>query len=501
MDTKNYDYDYVVIGAGSGGIASSKRAAMHGAKVAVIEKARLGGTCVNVGCVPKKVMWCAAHLSEAFSKDAHHYGFSGGVECAQSFDWAKLKAYRDAYILRLNGIYEGGLQSSGVVTIKGTASLLDSHTVSVVDTPTGDVKTLTANYILIATGGRPIFPEGEGIAEHCISSDGFFELTYLPKKAVIVGAGYIAVELSGVLHSLGTEVHHVLRKHKALREFDAMISDALDEESTKSGIHMHRNTGGLASVSIGEDGKKIVKTISGDVINGVDTVIVAPGRIPNVETLNLVSAGVELSSDGYIQVDEYQNTTCPSILAIGDACGNIELTPMAIAAGRRLADRLFGGQNHKYAKVSYENVPTVVFSHPPIGTIGFTETQAVEKYGRENLKIYNSTFVNLYYGIFQMSPADKPKTRMKLICAGEEEKIVGLHVIGIGADEMLQGFGVAIKMGATKADFDSCIAIHPTSAEEFVTMGTWGTSPQFSGAMVSPLNGAVASEPRLKNIK
>jgi glutathione reductase (NADPH) len=459
----------------------------------VIEKARLGGTCVNQGCVPKKVMWCAAHLSEAFSKDAHHYGFSGGDECSKSFDWAALKASRDAYILRLNGIYEGGFQSSGVSYIKGTASLLDSHTVAVLDASSGEVKTLSGKCILIATGGRPLYPDGEGIEEHCISSDGFFELTYLPKKVVVVGAGYIAVELSGVLNGLGAEVHHVVRKQKALREFDTMISDALDEESVRSGIHMHRNTSGLASVTIGEDGKKVVKTISGLFIDSVDCVIMAAGRIPNVESLNLAVAGVELSPDGYIQVDEYQNTTSPSVFAIGDVCGMIELTPMAIAAGRRLSDRLFGGEKHKFAKVSYENVPTVVFSHPPIGTIGLTETQANEKYGRENLKIYSSTFVNLYYGIFQVSPSEKPKTRMKLICAGEEEKVVGLHVFGIGADEMLQGFGVAMKMGATKADFDSCVAIHPTAAEEFVTMGTWGSSPQFSGALVSPLNGAVAN--------
>mmetsp|Transcript_37248 Transcript_37248/g.55727 ORF Transcript_37248/g.55727 Transcript_37248/m.55727 type:complete len:323 (-) Transcript_37248:407-1375(-) len=317
----------------------------------------------------------------------------------------------------------------------------------------------------------------------------------LPKVVVVVGAGYIAVELAGVLNSLGSEVHLVVRKGKALRTFDPAISDGLDAEMIKAGIHIHRNTNGVKKVEI-QNGKKTVTTESGDIIYGADVVLMAPGRVPNVENLNLDKVGVKLGRK-YIDVDEYSNTSVPNIYALGDVCGVVELTPMAIAAGRRLSDRLFGGIEN--AKVSYENVPTVVFSHPTIGTCGMTEPQAIEKYGEENIKVYNSKFANLYYGIFDVEQADKPKTIMKLITAGEDEKVVGIHVLGMGSDEMMQGFGVAMKMGCTKADLDSCIAIHPTASEELVTMGAWGTSAQVSGAISPPLNGAAAAEPKLKS--
>ncbi len=459
----------------------------------MIEKAKLGGTCVNVGCVPKKVMWNAATLSETFH-DAKHYGFENGESVAKSFDWAKLKKARDDYVKRLNGIYENGFKNAGVEYIRGTATFCDEHTVSVASLAEdkNDMKTLTAKHFLIATGGRPLFPPGEGIMEHCISSDGFFELEELPKVAVIVGAGYIAVELAGVLNSLGSEVHLVIRKENALRTFDDIIIEGLDEEMTKAGILIHRYTGGVEKVTI-DNGLKTVVTKVGDMIYGANVVIMAAGRTPNVESLNLEKANVALDR-GYIQVDDFQNTSNPSISALGDVCGTVELTPMAIAAGRRLSDRIFGGVSN--AKVSYENVPTVVFSHPPIGTIGMTEKETVAKYGNENVKIYRSTFANLFYGVFQVNdPSEKPKTKMKVICVGEEEKVVGIHVIGMGADEMMQGFGVAMKMGCTKADLDSCVAIHPTASEELVTMGQWGTSPNVSGAKVSPLNGAAAGEP------
>jgi glutathione reductase (NADPH) len=232
-----------------------------------------------------------------------------------------------------------------------------------------------------------------------------------------------------------------------------------------------------------------------DLVADADIILYAPGRIPNVETLNLDKVGVELDGKGYIKVDDFQNTTADSVYALGDVCGKVELTPMAIAAGRRLSDRLFDGKED--SKTSYELVPTVVFAHPTIGTIGMTEKEAVAKYGESNIKVYKSRFPNLYYGIFQMESDEKPKTFMKLVCAGKEELVVGLHIIGMGADEMLQGFGVAMKMGATKADFDSSVAIHPTGAEELVTMGLWGTSPQVSGAKVSPLMGAPPPEPTL----
>lgn len=494
-----------MIGGGSGGIASAKRAAsLYDAKVAVIEKARLGGTCVNVGCVPKKIMFNAASIADTLAHDAEHYTFHGGKDVAKTFNWNKLKTSRDNYIKRLNTIYDNGLKNAGVEYIPGTATFEDSNTVSVSpledgEGTEGEPRLITAKHIMIATGGRPYFPDGEGVIEHCISSDGFFELEELPKVVVVVGAGYIAVELAGVLNSLGSEVHLILRYGNAIRNFDEMIMNGLDEEMTKAGIHIHRHTKGVAKVTLDSDGKKTVEAKSGDTIYGADVVIMATSRVPNVETLNLDKAGVTLNNKGYIDVDEKQNTSNDSVFALGDVCGKVELTPMAIAAGRRLADRLFGGKAHVEAKANYENVPTVVFSHPPIGTIGLTSQKAIEKYGEENIKTYTSSFANMYYGIFDVEASEKPKTRMKLICAGEEERVVGLHCIGMGVDEMIQGFSVAMKMGATKADFDSAVAIHPTASEEFVTMGTWGTSPQISGAKDNVLCGGQIDDVSMKS--
>jgi len=490
----DYDFDYLVVGAGSGGIASARRAASYGAKVGVVEKGRLGGTCVNVGCVPKKVMWNAASIAETLH-DMKHYGFSGYESDAISFDWGFIKENRDKYIKRLNGIYERNMANSDVESILGTAALSGSQSVVVTPDDGSDPITYKAKNVLIASGGYPTFPDGEGIREHAISSDGFFELDELPGKAVVVGAGYIAVELAGVLQALGTDTSLVVRKEKAMREFDEILADTLDAEMQRQGINIFRNTNGVAKIEVGDDGLKTVTLQNGETIDGVDTVLMATGRAPLVDPLNLPAAGVEQKDGGYIVTDEYSATNVDGIFALGDVCGNVELTPMAIAAGRRLADRLFGGPEFKDAKVSYDNVPTVVFSHPPIGTIGLSDVQAIEKYGEENVKIYRSKFANLYYGPWQVEADDKPKTAMKLICAGEEELVVGLHVIGMGADEMLQGFGIAMKMGATKADFDSCIAIHPTASEEFVTMFPWGLSKQVTGAKVSPLNGAPGPEP------
>jgi glutathione reductase (NADPH) len=489
-DNKEYDFDFFVIGAGSGGMASARRAATYGAKVAVTEVARLGGTCVNVGCVPKKVMWNAASIAESVH-DMSHYGFSGMDNI--TFDWNVLKQARDKYIARLNGIYDRNLDNSGVTKILGYASLSGPGEVQIQPSE-GDPIKYTAKHILIAVGGVPVFPKGEGIEEYAISSDGFFELEELPRKAVVVGAGYIAVELAGVLQALGTDTKLVVRKGQALRHFDEILRDTLDEEMQRQGIEIYRNTDGVEKIEADSDGLKTVYLKNGEKIEGVDTVLMAPGRRPNVDRLNLVELGVEQKKGGYIAANEYSETNVDGIYALGDVCGNVELTPMAIAAGRRLADRLFGGPAFKDAKVSYDLVPTVVFSHPTIGTIGLSEEEAKEKYGEENVKVYRSKFANLYYGPWQVEPEDKPKTAMKLICAGENELVVGLHVIGMGADEMLQGFGIALKMGATKADFDATIAIHPTAAEEFVTMFPWGLSPQKTGAIQSPLNGASPPE-------
>lgn len=507
---QQFDYDFFVIGGGSGGIASARRAASTwNKKVAVAEVGKMGGTCVNVGCVPKKVMWNAASIAENVH-EMHRYGFSMRDEDAISFDWSFLKEARDTYIQRLNGIYERNLKNSNVKRFIGSASLgSDPHTVHVeVEEDVRDltkemalnittrksIKTITAEHILIATGGYPLIPEGEGIAEHCITSDGFFALEEQPLRAVVVGGGYIAVELAGVLQALGTETKLVLRREMALRSFDPLIREILDEEMMKQGIEIYRSTGGLEKVEevVDSESGETSKTVhlkNGEIIEGIDVVIVAPGRAPLVEPLNLSNRDVLLDAQtNHIVTNEYSETSADGVYAVGDVTGPIELTPVAIAAGRRLADRLFGETEHDNAlttglsptsiKASYENVPTVVFSHPPIGTIGMTELEAVDKYGRGDIKIYQSKFANLYYGIWN-DGAEKPKTAMKLVCAGPDELVVGLHVIGIGADELLQGFGVAIKMGATKADFDNCMAIHPTAAEELVTLHPWGltTSP------------------------
>ena len=489
-----FDYDFLVIGGGSGGIATAKRAAtLHGKKVAVVERARWGGTCVNVGCVPKKLMWVAATMAETMKHDVQEYCFE---QPQVKFDMAAFRRKRDAYIERLNGIYASGLESSGVAKIIGDATFVDAHTLQITASD-GSTSQVSAEHILIATGGRPDVPNTPGM-EHVITSDGFFEMETLPKKAVVVGAGYIAVELAGVLNGLGVDTHLVVRKGKALRSFDDDITDHLDFEMRRQGITIHRKTEGVAKIELDANGNKTVHLVTPglDPITDAEVVLMAPGRLPNTETLNLDKAGVNLiPGKTFIQVDEYQNTSAPNVYALGDVCGSVELTPMAIAAGRRLADRIFGGVAD--SKTSYDYVPTVVFSHPTIGTCGLTEREAIEKYGPENIKVYRSKFPNLYYGPFSMAPDDKPKTFMKLVCAGTTELVVGLHIIGMGADEMLQGFGVAMKMGATKADFDSCVAIHPTAAEELVTMGTWGTSPQFTGAKVSPLMGAPPPEPTL----
>jgi glutathione reductase (NADPH) len=491
--TSPYDFDFLVIGGGSGGISAAKRASsLHGKRVAVIERARWGGTCVNVGCVPKKIMYMTSTMAEQMRHDVTHYGFAPPEV---KLDYPLLKKRRDAYIVRLNNIYTDGLDSAGVTKIVGDATFVDPHTVAV--TKDGQTQNITGEKILIAVGGRPDLPEIPGM-EQCITSDGFFEMEELPTKAVVVGAGYIAVELAGVLNGLGVDTHLVVRQHKALRSFDDDITDHLDKEMIRQGITIHRNTKGLTRVERQENGKKTVYMVAGETpsVSDADIVLYAPGRLPSTETLNLDKAGVELvPGKTYIKADEFQNTTSDSVFALGDVCGKVELTPMAIAAGRRLVDRIF--ENKPESKAGYDCVPTVVFSHPTIGTIGLTEANAVEKYGAENIKVYKSKFPNLYYGMFQIAPDDKPKTFMKLVCAGKNELVVGLHIIGMGADEMLQGFGVAMKMGATKADFDSSIAIHPTAAEELVTMGVWGTSPQATGAKISPLMGAPPPEPIL----
>jgi len=445
-------FDYLVIGGGSGGIASARRAASYGARTALVEGGRIGGTCVNVGCVPKKVMWITAGIAETLH-DARAYGFQ--VE-RKGFDWARLKQARDAYIQRLNDIYDRNLASSEVERVEGFAAFKDHRTVVVGD------QELTAEHILIATGSTPVVPHIPG-AELGITSDGFFALERQPRRALVVGGGYIAVEFAGLLNALGTEVTMLLRGETFLKTFDVTLRETLMGQMQEAGVNvltcMHLER-------LEKDGEDRINLYgkTGENITGFDTVIWATGRRPSTGRLQLEAAGIETDPRGYIRTDEFQNTSVSGIYAVGDVTGRAALTPVAIAAGRRLADRLFNHQAE--AKLDYENIPTVVFSHPPIGTVGMSEDEAREQYGDDNVKVYQSRFTNMYYAITE----HKAPTVVKLVTVGARRKIVGCHIIGLQADEIIQGFAVAVKMGASKKDFDNTVAIHPTAAEEFVTL-------------------------------
>ncbi|WP_218397828.1 glutathione-disulfide reductase [Alteromonas lipotrueae] len=445
-------FDYICIGGGSGGIASANRAAKHGKKAAIIEAKDIGGTCVNVGCVPKKAMWYGAQVAEAIHRYAPEYGFDITVN---HFSWDSLIASRQAYIERIHASYDRSLSANDVTLIRGFAKFVDNNTIEV------DGETYTADHITIATGGRPVIPDIPG-AQHGINSDGFFALKEQPKKAVVVGAGYIGVELAGVLHSLGTETHLVVRKHAPLRHFDPIIHETLVDMIHAEGCTLH-NHASVEKVERGEGKHLSIHLTNGEVLEA-DCLIWAIGREPSTDVIAIENTGVELAENGTVKVDKYQNTTAKNIYAVGDITGEAELTPVAVKAGRLLSERLFNGQED--AHMDYSMIPTVVFSHPPIGTMGLTEPEAVEQYGEDNIKVYSSSFASMYTAVTR----HRQMTKMKLVCAGDDEKVVGLHGIGHGMDEILQGFAVAIKMGATKADFDACVAIHPTSAEEYVTM-------------------------------
>ena len=443
-------FDLLVIGGGSGGLAHAQRAAEYGATAAVVEYGPLGGTCVNVGCVPKKVMWYTAHHAHQF----HHapdYGFDVVVN---GHDWAALKSRRDAYIKRLNAIYGNNLDKRDVTHIVGSARFVDAQTVAV------EGREYQADRIVVATGGKPIVPDIPG-AELGITSDGFFELEDRPQRVLVAGSGYVSVELAGVFNGLGSETRVVVRKEGVLRSFDKMLSSELMDAMRKNGIAL--DTGVIPeSVQQTDDGI-VLSAADGRTFGPVDVLLWAVGRSPNTESLDAGRAGIDMDSRGFIPTDEYQQTNVENIFALGDVTGREALTPVAIAAGRRLADRLYGGMDGRH--LDYDTIPTVIFSHPTIGTVGLTEDEARAEYG-DDIKVYTSGFTGMYYALGD----DKQRSVMKLITVGNNERIVGCHVIGEGADEMLQGFAVAIKMGATKADFDDTVAIHPTSAEEFVTM-------------------------------
>lgn len=417
--------------------------------------------------MPKKVTFNAAAIAETIHH-AKSYGFN--VTETAPFDWNTFKQKRDAYIKRLNGIYEWNLSNDKVEYVHGWAKLTSPNSVEVT-LDDGTKTTVNAKKILIATGGRPTIPPQVPGSELGINSDGFFDIATLPKKVALVGAGYIAVEFAGMFNALGVETHLYIRYDTFLRHFDPIIQEGVTKEYERLGVHVHKRSI-INKVEKDESTGKLTvqfKEVNGEgVVSEVDHLIWAIGRTPQTDQLGIETTGVKLTEQGHIVVDEYQNTTVENIYALGDVAGHVELTPVAIAAGRKLAARLFGPETFRTARLDYSNIPSVVFAHPEVGSIGLTEPQAVEKYGRENLKIYKTNFTAMYYAM--MDPEQKGPTAYKLICAGPEEKVVGLHILGLGSGEMLQGFGVAVKMGATKADFDSCVAIHPTSAEELVTL-------------------------------
>jgi len=443
-------YDLIAIGGGSGGLSVAERAAGHGARCAVVEDHRLGGTCVNQGCVPKKVMWYAASLAHSLAA-APDYGFD--IE-QRGFDWSLLKQRRDAYVADINDWYRRYLADSAIDRIDGTARFVDARSIEVAG------RRYRADHIVIASGGQPLVPEVEG-AELGLTSDGFFELEQQPRRVAIIGAGYIAVELAGLLRALGSQVSLILRREQILARFDAMLREGLSEEMLADGIDI-LSCIQLRKLARGEDGR-LELVGEHQRLSGFDAVIWAVGRKPRTAELNLAAAGLETDAQGFIPVDDYQNTAQPGIYAVGDVTGRAALTPVAIAAGRRLADRLFGGQPDR--KLDYDLIPSVVFSHPPVATVGLTEGEARARHG-DAVKIYQSRFTPMVHAFTRR----QVKTALKLVTVGAQEKLVGCHIIGHAADEILQGFVVAMRMGACKRDLDDTLAIHPTSAEELVTL-------------------------------
>jgi glutathione reductase (NADPH) len=443
-------WDLIVIGGGSGGLACAQRAAGHGARAVLAEPGALGGTCVNVGCVPKKIMFHAAELAHGI-EDAAGYGFDIG---RHDHDWWKLKERRDAYVLRLRGIYAANLERHGVTLVKESARLTGGGRVMI---GTSDHE---APHIVIATGGQPILPALPGV-DLGISSDGFFELGRLPASVAFIGSGYVAAELSGVFAALGASVTVLIRTDRMLRNFDEMLSFGLMKAMREDGMAIIENA--VPKAVTKRDGGLFIGLEDGRSAGPFETVIWAVGRRARSDGLGLTDAGVATGAQGEVVTDLMQDTNVPGIHAIGDVTGRGTLTPVAIAAGRRLADRLFGGMSDRH--LDYQLIPTVIFTHPPIGTVGLSEQEARAAHG-DAVEVFRSDFMPLYHGLTER----RRRAEMKLVTAGAGQRIVGLHVIGMGADEMLQGFAVALRMGATKRDFDDTVAIHPTSAEELVTI-------------------------------
>jgi glutathione reductase (NADPH) len=443
----DYQYDLFVIGAGSGGVRAARMSAGLGARVAVAEDRYLGGTCVNVGCVPKKLFVYASHYAEDF-ENAKSFGWSIGNT---DFDWSTLIENKNNEIKRLNGVYKKILDNSGAETINGRAKIVDEHTVEV------DGKNITAERILIATGGWPDIPEIPG-KEHIISSNEAFFLDKLPEKIVIVGGGYIAVEFAGIFHGMGVDTTLLYRGPLFLRGFDHEIREALAEEMKKKGINVQFNS----NISqIDKSGDELIATLENGEQITAGQIMYATGRKPMTDNLGLENVGVELDEKSAIKVNEHYQTNVSSIYAIGDVTNRVNLTPVALAEGMVLAKRFFGNEDKN---VDYSDIPTCVFSQPNIGTVGLTEEEAIEKH--DLIDIYKSKFTPMKYSL---SDNDE-KTFMKLIVDRSSDKVLGVHMLGPDAGEIIQGIGIALKAGATKKVFDSTIGIHPTAAEEFVTM-------------------------------
>jgi glutathione reductase (NADPH) len=454
VSSARHDFDLIVLGAGSGGLAAAFRAAHHGARVALLGEGPLGGTCVNVGCVPKKAMWLAADLAHRMQL-AQALGFDMGTT-APALDWAAFIAHRQRYIGNILASYQQRLDAAGIALLPHRGRLLAPDSVEC----SNGVR-LHASSILIATGGRPQRPPIPG-AELGIDSDGFFHLNAAPARVAIVGAGYIAVELAGVLQALGSQVDIFVRRRRLLDSFDEDLTTQRVEDQRQHGIHT-RFDSSLQSLHADASGKCVLRDTTGQDSEPFDTVIFATGRQPASDGIGLEALGVAMDPRGHVIVDAFQRTSVAGIHAVGDVTQAVALTPVAIAAGRRLMDRLFGGQAD--AKLDYEGIATVVFTHPPIGKLGLTEAQARLRHG-DAVRVYRAGFRPMLHAL-----ADSPQRSLfKLVCVGEDERIVGIHLLGEGADEMLQGFAVAMKRGLRKRDLDDTVAIHPTSAEELVLM-------------------------------
>lgn len=454
------EFDLIVLGAGSGGIATAVRAALHGARVAVIESGALGGTCVNVGCVPKKAMWLAAELAEA-QQIAQEVGFAASPG---ALDWPEFVHRRQRYIENIHASYRQRFATVGVELVNGRGRFVAPHRVAV------GTQEFSAPHVLVATGARPLRPPLPG-AELGIDSNGFFELRAAPRRVAIVGGGYIAVELAGVLHALGAETSLFVRKGRLLRDFDHESTEVLVAAMRERGIDV-RVRCQLDGVRREHDGYAIALG-GGEVARGFDELIWATGRAANTAELGLAEIGVELDAQGHVVVDDWQDTRVAGVHAVGDVTGRLALTPVAVAAGRRLADRLFGGKLD--AKLDYDNVPTVVFAHPPLATVGLSEQEARRRHG-DSVRVYRTRFRPMLSAL----AGQERRTFMKLVCVGADERVVGIHLVGAAVDEMLQGFAVALKAGARKADFDATVAIHPTASEELVLMNEPGIA--FAGA-------------------